>query len=312
MNILMLEDDPAIAQGLRYSLESEGYTVTHCATVAQALEAVGAGRFDLCLLDLTLPDGSGYDVCKAIKAKDDTPVIFLTAFDDEVNVVMGLELGADDYISKPFRLRELMARIKTVLRRSKGAATEEIRISGLTVRMKEGKVLKNGQEVILTALEYKLLLTFLQNRGRVLSRNMLLESIWDVAGDFVSDNTLSVYIKRLRETRTTRWSRRSLRPCGAWATRWTNERGQTFSPRAGAGAGDQRPAYRRGLLAKHHHGHNLPGGLRGAAGNILPIHPQSNPRNSAAVRLPDHPGQRHGAAAGARQQPGRRAVPSGE
>ena len=118
MNILMLEDDPAIAQGLRYSLESEGYTVTHCATVARALEAVGAGRFDLCLLDLTLPDGSGYDVCKAIKAKDDTPVIFLTAFDDEVNVVMGLELGADDYISKPFRLRELMARIKTVLRRS--------------------------------------------------------------------------------------------------------------------------------------------------------------------------------------------------
>ena len=112
---------------------------------------------------------------------------------------MGLELGADDYISKPFRLRELMARIKTVLRRSKGAAAEEIRISGLTVRMKEGKVLKNGQEVILTALEYKLLLTFLQNRGRVLSRNMLLESIWDVAGDFVSDNTLSVYIKRLRE-----------------------------------------------------------------------------------------------------------------
>lgn len=172
MNILMLEDDPAIAQGLRYSLESEGYTVTHCATVTQALEAVGAGRFDLCLLDLTLPDGSGYDVCKAIKAKDDTPVIFLTAFDDEVNVV---------------------------LRRSKGAATEEIRISGLTVRMKEGKMLKNGQEVILTALEYKLLLTFLQNRGRVLSRNMLLESIWDVAGDFVSDNTLSVYIKRLRE-----------------------------------------------------------------------------------------------------------------
>ena len=126
-------------------------------------------------------------------------MIFLTAFDDEVNVVMGLELGADDYISKPFRLRELMARIKTVLRRSKGAATEEIRINGLTVRMKEGKVLKNGQEVILTALEYKLLLTFLQNRGRVLSRNMLLESIWDVAGDFVSDNTLSVYIKRLRE-----------------------------------------------------------------------------------------------------------------
>ena len=126
-------------------------------------------------------------------------MIMLTAKDGEYDKVRGFDLGADDYISKPFRLRELMARIKTVLRRSKGAATEEIRISGLTVRMKEGKVLKNGQEVILTALEYKLLLTFLQNRGRVLSRNMLLESIWDVAGDFVSDNTLSVYIKRLRE-----------------------------------------------------------------------------------------------------------------
>ena len=120
MNILMLEDDPAIAQGLRYSLESEGYTVTHCATVAQALEAVGAGRFDLCLLDLTLPDGSGYDVCKAIKAKDDTPVIFLTAFDDEVNVVMGLELGADDYVVKPFDAKEVVARVKAVLRRTQG------------------------------------------------------------------------------------------------------------------------------------------------------------------------------------------------
>ena len=120
MNILMLEDDPAIAQGLRYSLESEGYTVTHCATVTQALEAVGAGRFDLCLLDLTLPDGSGYDVCKAIKAKDDTPVIFLTAFDDEVNVVMGLELGADDYVVKPFDAKEVVARVKAVLRRTQG------------------------------------------------------------------------------------------------------------------------------------------------------------------------------------------------
>ena len=197
--ILVVDDDKNICELLRLYLVKEGYSVTMAHDGAAALTEFDKLHPDLVLLDVMMPVMDGWETCRKLRAKSNTPIIMLTAKGETYDKVLGLELGADDYISKPFRLRELMARIKTVLRRSKGAATEEIRISGLTVRMKEGKVLKNGQEVILTALEYKLLLTFLQNRGRVLSRNMLLESIWDVAGDFVSDNTLSVYIKRLRE-----------------------------------------------------------------------------------------------------------------
>lgn len=200
MHIMLLEDDATIAQGLCYSLDAEGYQVTHCQTVSEAMTAIEQSKFDLCLLDLTLPDGSGYDVCRRIKKNGDTPVIFLTAFDDEVNVVMGLELGADDYISKPFRVRELLARIKSVLRRAAGGGTKDsVQLGNVTVKLKEAKVIKNGEEILLTALEYKLLLTFIQNRGQIMSRSALLESIWDVAGDFVNDNTLTVYIKRLRE-----------------------------------------------------------------------------------------------------------------
>ena len=197
--ILVVDDELNICELLKLYLENEGYTVFTANDGQAAVTAFQQKAPDLVLLDIMLPKMDGWQVCREIRKTSSAPIIMLTAKGETFDKVLGLELGADDYISKPFRLRELMARIKTVLRRSKGAAAEEIRISGLTVRMKEGKVLKNGQEVILTALEYKLLLTFLQNRGRVLSRNMLLESIWDVAGDFVSDNTLSVYIKRLRE-----------------------------------------------------------------------------------------------------------------
>ncbi len=156
--------------------------------------------FTLYILDLTLPDGSGYDVCKEIKKQGDYPVIFLTAYDDEVNVVMGLELGADDYISKPFRVKELLARIKTVLRRyNKDTADGIVTVADIKINTNEAKVYKNGSEIILTAMEYRLFLTFINNRGIVLTRQKLLEDIWDVAGDFVNDNTLTVYIKRLRD-----------------------------------------------------------------------------------------------------------------
>lgn len=200
MQIFVLEDDSAIALGLSYSLESEGYTVTLCKTVKDALETVQKRDFALYILDLTLPDGSGYDVCRAVKQKGDFPVLFLTAFDDEANVVMGLELGADDYISKPFRVKELQARIKSVLRRYKTEPPDgTVHLRNLEIHTSEAKVYKNGVEIILTAMEYRLLLILLNNRGRVLSRTALLENIWDVEGDFVNDNTLTVYIKRLRD-----------------------------------------------------------------------------------------------------------------
>lgn len=200
MEILILEDDFAIAMGLEYSLKNEGYAVTVCNTVAQAKEAIEKNKFSLYVLDLTLPDGNGYDVCKLIKSQGDLPVIFLTAFDDEVNVVMGLELGADDYISKPFRIKELLARIKSVLRRYTNDSNDgKIQIKNIKINTNEARVFKNGKEIVLTAMEYRLLLILINNRGKILSRNQLLEKIWDVSGDFVNDNTLTVYIKRLRD-----------------------------------------------------------------------------------------------------------------
>lgn len=198
MNVFLLEDDEAIGIGLKYSLENEGYTVTIATSVKSAFEIINKEKFALYILDLTLPDGSGYDVCKKIKSIGDFPVIFLTAYDDEVNVVMGLELGADDYISKPFRVKELIARIKSVLRRYNRESKGIIKIGNVLINTNKATVFKNGQEVILTAMEYKLFLILLNNRGNILSRNKLLEYIWDVEGDFVNDNTLTVYIKRLR------------------------------------------------------------------------------------------------------------------
>ena len=212
MKLFLLEDDDAIGMGLKYSLEKEGYEVVHTKTKADAEDAFSINIFDICILDINLPDGNGYDVCKFIKEKEDVPVIFLTASDAEVNVVMGLEMGADDYVCKPFRINELMARIKTVLRRSgKGVANSGAERSGIleikNVRIHTGEAkvglldesTEKEEMVELTALEYRLLLAFYNNRGVVMSRNQLLEEMWDVSGDFVNDNTLTVYIKRLRD-----------------------------------------------------------------------------------------------------------------
>ena len=211
MKIFLLEDDDAIGMGLKYSLEKEGYEVTSVKTVAEAKSAWKTKEYDLSILDINLPDGSGYDVCKFLKESEDIPVIFLTAADAEVNVVMGLELGADDYICKPFRVNELMARIKSVLRRAgkgdKGSdnASNIEMLGNLCIYTNEAKVTikdeATGKEesIELTALEYRLLLTFCNNRGVVLTRNQLLSDMWDISGDFVNDNTLTVYIKRLRD-----------------------------------------------------------------------------------------------------------------
>ena len=211
MKILLVEDDDAIAMGLKYSLEKEEYEVVHVKTVAEVKSVWKTKEYDLSILDINLPDGSGYDICRFLKESEDIPVIFLTAVDAEVNVVMGLELGADDYICKPFRVNELMARIKSVLRRagkcdkgSDAASGTEI-LGNLCIYTNEAKVTikdeNTGKEenIELTALEYRLLLTFLNNRGVVLTRNQLLSCMWDISGDFVNDNTLTVYIKRLRD-----------------------------------------------------------------------------------------------------------------
>ena len=199
MNVFLLEDDGAIGMALSYSLGSEGYDVTLAKSITEAKDIIKRQTFAIYILDLTLPDGSGYDICKIVKEQGDYPVIFLTAYDDEANVVMGFDFGADDYISKPFRLKELLARIKSVLRRySKDSADGIINVKNVKINTNEARVFKNGEEVILTAMEYRLLLTMLNNLGIVLTRNRLLEDIWDIEGDFVNDNTLTVYIKRLR------------------------------------------------------------------------------------------------------------------
>ena len=214
MRVLLVEDDEAITMGLSYSLEKEGYEVVTAKNATEARSVWTTGKYDICVLDINLPDGSGYDICRYIKQSEDVPVIFLTAVDAEVNVVMGLEMGADDYICKPFRVGELMARIKSVLRRAdrtQSCGTGNSKpdhpevIGDIRVNTKEAKVVRIDREaeleetIELTALEYRLLLTFVNNRGIVLSRKKLLSDMWDISGDFVNDNTLTVYIKRLRD-----------------------------------------------------------------------------------------------------------------
>lgn len=201
IKILLVEDDDAIAMGLEYSLQQENYQVTIRNNAASAMASIASEHYDLALLDISLPDGNGFDICRKLKEQGHTPVIFLTARDDEGSVVMGLDIGADDYITKPFRIRELQSRIRSVLRRSARQVPGDVlmQYGNVTVNITEGKVKKNGQDVFLTALEYRLLLTLVNNEGRIVTRNQLLEGIWDVTGDFVNDNTLTVYIKRLRE-----------------------------------------------------------------------------------------------------------------
>jgi DNA-binding response OmpR family regulator len=196
--IFLVEDDKEIAKNLLLLLRAEGFTVTHAPTRADALAALVGNKFDLALIDISLPDGNGFSVCTEIKETQEIPVIFLTASGDEASVVTGLNMGADDYITKPFRPRELMARIGTALRKS-GRSESDFEICGLHVDMASGVVKKNGNEVFLSALEYRLLLVFISNPKSILPRGRLLDELWDAAGEFVNDNTLTVYIKRLRE-----------------------------------------------------------------------------------------------------------------
>lgn len=201
IKILLVEDSINILEGLKYLLEKESFEVTVASTKKQALEVIKQIDFDLYLLDVQLPDGTGFDVCKVIKNKSDKPVIFISERAEEVNVVYGLDIGADDYISKPFRSTELVSRIKSVLRRYNKAKmiSKIINCNNIKVDLDKAKVYKNQKEVILTNLEYRILLLFLNNANKLITRDEILEKIWDVDANFVNDNTLSVYIKRLRK-----------------------------------------------------------------------------------------------------------------
>lgn len=198
MQILLVEDDITIVETLTDFLKKEDFMVCAVDGQKEALRLIEERDFDLVLLDITLKDGNGYAVCRGIKELKDIPVIFLTASSDEFSVVTGLDIGADDFIGKPFRPRELVSRIKSVLRRC-GKAQTVIRAGSLCVDTAKGVVKKDGEELYLTALEYRLLLLFLSRPEQIFTRNSLLAEMWDMAGEFVNDNTLTVYIKRLRE-----------------------------------------------------------------------------------------------------------------
>ena len=195
--ILIVEDDITIIRTLDAYLHSEGFETVSVSEEREALTAIVNENVDLLLLDISLAEGNGFAVCEAAKGHG-LPVIFLTASGDENSVVRGLDMGADDYIAKPFRPRELVSRIRSVLRRS-GKTKRVVMLGSVSVDAEKGIVSKNGTEINLSALEFRLLMAFVNQRGKLLTRNALLEEIWDAGGDFVNDNTLTVYIKRLRE-----------------------------------------------------------------------------------------------------------------
>lgn len=201
INVLMIEDDSTIAFGVKYALEQEGFNIDICKDLESGRQNINNNEYNIILLDVMLPDGNGYEFCKEIRQTLDTPIIFLTACDEEVNIVTGLDIGGDDYVTKPFRVRELISRMNAVLRR-KGNNNENkkvVKFGDLSINTLEARVYKKGEEIFLTSVEYKLLLILMQNKNVVLSRTKILEKLWDVTYDFVNDNTLTVYIKRLRE-----------------------------------------------------------------------------------------------------------------
>lgn len=197
-NILLIEDNEIIIKGLKYSLEQEDFEVTPAKSVFEAKQLLNENKYNLIILDVMLPDGNGFELCKFIKEKEKTPVIFLTAKDEEQDIVNGLELEAEDYIIKPFRTRELILRINNILKRYEKTENKRIQAKNVVVDVDASRVFVNGREIEFTALEYKILLLLLLNIGKTVTRDSILEKIWDVAGNFVNDNTLTVYVKRIR------------------------------------------------------------------------------------------------------------------
>ena len=199
-NILLLEDDLSLMNGLSFALRKQGYGLEVARTIKEVNTVWAEGKYDLLILDVSLPDGSGFEICEKVRQTSKVPIIFLTASDEEVNIIMGLDMGGDDYITKPFKLGVLLSRINALLRRAGdfSRTDTEIQSNGLKAILTQGKVYKNGELLDLTAGEYKLLCLFMQNPGMVLSKDQILENLWDNEGNYIDNNTLNVYIRRLR------------------------------------------------------------------------------------------------------------------
>lgn len=200
MKILIIEDDLSLINGLSFAIKKQGYELDIARTSCEADEIWTDGKYDLVILDVSLPDGSGFDICKKIRQTSKVPIIFLTAADEETDIIMGLDIGGDDYITKPFKLAVLMARINAILRRSNNfsEADTELNSNGITVQLLKGKVYKNEKHIDLTTSEYKLLCLFMENPDIVLSAEQILSKLWDCDENYVDNNTLTVYIRRLR------------------------------------------------------------------------------------------------------------------
>lgn len=196
--ILLIEDNEAIIKGLKYSLEQEKFEVEIAKDFKTSKDKLSSNEYNLIILDVMLPDGNGFELCRYIKQNTKIPVIFLTAKDEEQDVVKGFDLGADDYVIKPFRTRELISRINNILRRYERESTNTLRAGNIIIDLDASRVYVNDKEVIFTALEYKILVLLFSNMGKTMTRDNILDKIWDVAGNFVNDNTLTVYVKRIR------------------------------------------------------------------------------------------------------------------
>jgi len=200
MKILIIEDDLSLINGLSFAIKKQGFDLDIARTVLEADAIFADGKYNLVILDISLPDGSGFDICKKIRQTSKVPIIFLTAADEEIDIIMGLDIGGDDYITKPFKLAVLLSRINAILRRSNNfnQIGTELKSNGITVHLLKGKVYKNGNIIDLTASEYKMLCMFMENPDIVLSAEQILSKLWDCDKNYVDNNTLSVYIRRLR------------------------------------------------------------------------------------------------------------------
>ena len=198
--LFLLEDDLSLINGLSFAFKKQGFELDIARTLGEADTLWADGKYDLLVLDVSLPDGSGFEFCKKVRLTSKVPIIFLTASDEEINIIMGLDIGGDDYITKPFKLGVLVSRINALLRRAAGFSPvdTELRSNGIWVLLLQGQAFKNGELLDLTAAEYKLLCLFMQNPGVVLTKEQILDKLWDCEGNYIDSSTLTVYMRRLR------------------------------------------------------------------------------------------------------------------